>query len=173
MHGEELEGVVIVRGAATGFAQEITAGPHQFVNDEPTSVGGTDSSPTPYDLLLAGLGACTSMAIVEGLGFRPGRLFAAAAGLAEFVGGVLLALGLVVAAAAAAIISGMIVAIITVHWRNGLMAATNGVEIPLHYAAAALSLALTGPGDYSIDAMLGLSAWWTPQLTGVVLAESM
>ena len=63
MHGEELEGVVIVRGAASGFAQEIIAGPHQFVCDEPTSVGGTDSGPTPYDLLLAGLGSCTSMTI--------------------------------------------------------------------------------------------------------------
>ena len=63
MHGEEQEGVVIVRGAATGFAQEIIAGPHRFVSDEPTSVGGTDSGPTPYDLLLAGLGSCTSMTI--------------------------------------------------------------------------------------------------------------
>ena len=63
MHGEEREGVVIVRGAATGFAQEIIAGPHQFVSDEPTSVGGTDTGPTPYDLLLAALGSCTSMTI--------------------------------------------------------------------------------------------------------------
>jgi uncharacterized OsmC-like protein len=63
MHGEQREGVVIVRGAATGFAQNIIAGPHQFVGDEPTSMGGTDSGPTPYDLLLAGLGSCTSMTI--------------------------------------------------------------------------------------------------------------
>ena len=63
MHGEARAGVVIVRGAGTGFAQEIIAGPHQFASDEPTSVGGTDSGPTPYDLLLAGLGSCTSMTI--------------------------------------------------------------------------------------------------------------
>ena len=63
MHDEEREGVVIVRGAASGFAQEIIAAPHQFVSDEPTSVGGTDKGPTPYDLLLAGLGSCTSMTI--------------------------------------------------------------------------------------------------------------
>ena len=64
MHGEKHpQGVVIVRGAATGFAQEIIAGAHQFVSDEPTSIGGTDSGPTPYDLLLAGLGSCTSMTI--------------------------------------------------------------------------------------------------------------
>jgi putative oxidoreductase len=120
-----------------------------------------------------GYGLAGTGAFLEGLRFRPGRLFAAAVGLAEFVGGVLLALGLVVPAVAAVIIADMIVAIVTVHWRNGLMAATNGVEIPLHYAAAALCLALTGPGDYSIDAMLGLSAWWTPQLTGVVLAAGV
>jgi putative redox protein len=63
MQSHEREGVVVVRGAATGFAQQIIAGSHQFVSDEPTSVGGTDRGPTPYDLLLAGLGSCTSMTI--------------------------------------------------------------------------------------------------------------
>jgi len=63
MDSEVREGVVIVRGAASGFAQEIIAGPHRIVGDEPTSVGGTDRGPTPYDLLLAGLGSCTSMTI--------------------------------------------------------------------------------------------------------------
>ena len=63
MKSEEREGVVVVRGAATGFAQEIFAGPHQFVSDEPASAGGTGSGPTPYDLLLAALGSCTSMTI--------------------------------------------------------------------------------------------------------------
>jgi putative redox protein len=63
MQSEKRDGVVVVRGAATGFAQEIIAGPHQIVSDEPTSVGGTDSGPTPYDLLLAGLGSCTSMTV--------------------------------------------------------------------------------------------------------------
>ena len=56
-------GVVVVRGAAVGFAQEIEAGSHHFRSDEPTSVGGTDSGPTPYDLLLAALGSCTSMTV--------------------------------------------------------------------------------------------------------------
>lgn len=54
---------VIVRGNATGFAQSIEVGGHQFGADEPVAFGGTDSGPSPYDLLLAALGSCTSMTI--------------------------------------------------------------------------------------------------------------
>jgi putative redox protein len=54
---------VVVRGSAAGFAQEIHAGRHRIHADEPTSAGGTDTGATPYDLLLAALGACTSMTV--------------------------------------------------------------------------------------------------------------
>src|SRR5947199_4092965 len=54
---------VIVRGGATGFAQQIQLGAHQVSADEPVESGGTDTGPTPYDLLLAALGSCTSMTI--------------------------------------------------------------------------------------------------------------
>ena len=60
---QRAEGVVIVRGSAGGFAQEVIAGSHRFASDEPVPAGGTDSGPTPYDLLLAALGSCTSMTI--------------------------------------------------------------------------------------------------------------
>ena len=52
-------GVVIVRGGGggEGFAQEITAGRHRLIADEPVASGGTDRGPGPYDLLLAALGA--------------------------------------------------------------------------------------------------------------------
>ena len=58
-----IEGRVTVRGAADGFVQEILAGQHRLRSDEPVSVGGTDTGPTPYDLLLAALGSCTSMTV--------------------------------------------------------------------------------------------------------------
>ena len=54
---------VVVRGSAAGFAQEIVAGPHRMAADEPVSVGGTDTGPSPYDFLLAALGACTSITV--------------------------------------------------------------------------------------------------------------
>lgn len=54
---------VIVYGDAAGFAQKIDIGPHHLVADEPVSYGGADSGPSPYDLILAALGACTSMTI--------------------------------------------------------------------------------------------------------------
>ena len=110
---------------------------------------------------------------LEGLGFRPGRFFAVANALAECGGGAFLALGLFEPAAAALIVSVMVVAIATVHWRNGLLALTNGIELPLLYLTAALTLAFTGPGDYSLDAALGLKQWWTPQVTAIVLAAGV
>jgi uncharacterized OsmC-like protein/pimeloyl-ACP methyl ester carboxylesterase len=61
---ESETGVVIVRETRAGkFQQEIMSGPHRFIADEPVSFGGLDSGPGPYDLLLAGLGACTSMTL--------------------------------------------------------------------------------------------------------------
>ena len=62
---EQIEvGTVLVRETGNGkFQQEILSGPHRFLADEPVKVGGLDSGPGPYDLLLAGLGACTSMTL--------------------------------------------------------------------------------------------------------------
>ena len=54
---------VIVHGEATGFAQQILAGSHALTADEPVEGGGGDIGPSPYDLLLAALGACTSMTV--------------------------------------------------------------------------------------------------------------
>jgi uncharacterized OsmC-like protein len=60
---EKTEPHVIVHGTAAGFAQEIEVGSHELFADEPVAFGGTDSGPSPYDLILAALGSCTSMTI--------------------------------------------------------------------------------------------------------------
>src|SRR5450631_2483436 len=59
----EIPAQVVVTGGATGFTQEIVAGRHRLTGDEPLGVGGADAGPSPYDLLLAALGSCTSMTI--------------------------------------------------------------------------------------------------------------
>jgi uncharacterized OsmC-like protein len=54
---------VVVEGPATGFRTKVDVGGHQLVVDEPIPVGGSDQGPSPYEMLLAGLGACTAMTL--------------------------------------------------------------------------------------------------------------
>ena len=56
-------GEVRVRTDTGKFAQRVTMGAHELIGDEPEKVGGDDRGPTPYDLLLAALGTCTSMTL--------------------------------------------------------------------------------------------------------------
>jgi putative redox protein len=55
--------VEVTETLAGKYAQRVTVGPHRLEADEPTDVGGDDTGPSPYGLLLAGLGACTSMTV--------------------------------------------------------------------------------------------------------------
>jgi putative oxidoreductase len=104
------------------------------------------------------------------LGFRPGRTFATVAALGEFVSGLLVAFGLFGPIGPAIMLAVMLVAAISVHWRNGLFATSNGIETPLLYATGAVGLALSGPGRYSLDALLGLTSTWTPSVIWAALA---
>ena len=106
----------------------------------------------------------------EQLGFRPGRLFATIASVTEIVSGVLVALGLFGPLGPALMLSVMIVAAVSVHWKNGLFAQSNGIELALFYGTVAVALALIGFGTYSLDAALGLQALYTPALALAALA---
>jgi putative redox protein len=55
--------VVVTETHQGKFQQRIAIGPHRLLADEPVDVGGMDSGPTPYDLVVAGLGACTAMTV--------------------------------------------------------------------------------------------------------------
>ena len=54
---------IVVRGDVRSFKQEIVAGRHRLVADEPVSAGGGDAGPDPYNYLLISLGVCTSMTV--------------------------------------------------------------------------------------------------------------
>jgi len=91
---------------------------------------------------------------LESIGFKPGKFYAASAGLSEIVGGVLLALGLWLPMAALLITFTMLVAIVKVH--NGSYWITaNGNEYNVAIIAVAIGLALVGPGEYALTALLG------------------
>jgi putative oxidoreductase len=94
----------------------------------------------------------------ESLGFRPGAAFATAAGLSEFGGGLLITVGLLTPIGAVAVLSAMLVAMFSVHVKNGFFATGNGIELPFLYAVAAVGIAVTGGGAISLDGLLGLNS---------------
>jgi putative oxidoreductase len=117
-----------------------------------------------------GYGLSAVAGYFESMGFRPGRLFAATAGASEVVGGLLIAGGFLGPVGPALVLAVMIVAIFAVHVQHGVFATTNGIEVPLLYAAAVVALAFTGYGVYSLDSVLGVSSVWTPAIVLGALA---
>ncbi|MEU3183901.1 DoxX family protein [Streptomyces sp. NPDC006923] len=91
-------------------------------------------------------------------GFRGGRLTALAAGGSQVGAGLFLATGLLTPAAAVAAVGVMTVAS-TVKWHNGLWVQNDGYEYPMVLAVISAVLALTGPGRWSADHILGLTPW--------------
>jgi putative oxidoreductase len=97
------------------------------------------------------------------LRFRAPLAVAVVGGLAEFGGGLLLASGLLTPLAALGIAALMINATVTVHWPNGIWATKGGYEYNLIILTAVVALAATGPGRYSLDALIG----WADDISGV------
>src|SRR4051794_1640164 len=90
----------------------------------------------------------------ESIGIKPGATMALLAGLAELIGGILFALGLLTPLAGIIIAGTMVMAIVKVHGPNGLWATENGYEYNLILIAVTIGVALTGPGQYALDAFL-------------------
>jgi putative oxidoreductase len=112
----------------------------------------------------------------ESMGLRPGKPNAAAAGLAEAGGGVLLALGLATPLAAASLNGVMLTAIRKVHFQNGVWVTEGGYEYNAVLIAAVTLLAESGPGPISLDRSLGIErrgiGWGLAALAGGVLAST-
>jgi putative oxidoreductase len=102
-----------------------------------------------------GPGRAGTEAMMEALELRPAKANAWTAGVTETVGGSLLAAGLATPVAAAALTGVMTTAITKVHWRNGPWAANGGWEYNVVLIAAVTALVDTGPGDLSLDHLLG------------------
>ncbi len=93
----------------------------------------------------------------EEIGLRPGRLHALGAGVAEVLGGLLLAMGLLTPLGVAAIVGVMAAAVGLVHLPNGFFAKWGGYEHPLLVGIASLAVGLAGPGTWSLDHVIGWS----------------
>lgn len=105
-----------------------------------------------------GDGLAGTAGFFEQIGLRPGRFHATAAGLMEFAGGTLLVLGLFTPFASMLLIAVMTAAIATVHAPKGLWATDGGYEYNLLIGTAAFALAAVGPGAWSLDRAMSLSA---------------
>lgn len=111
------------------------------------------------------------------LGFRPARLWAPAVSLAEFGGGLLMAVGLLGPLGPIGVAASQVTATVVVHWAKGPWATEGGYELTLTNLAVAGAVAIAGVGAYSVDAWLGISIpVWIPAvvaalaLVGVLVA---
>jgi putative oxidoreductase len=103
-----------------------------------------------------GPGPAGTEAMMDSLALRPAKAAALLGGLTETVGGSLLAAGLATPLAAAGLTGVMTTAIRKVHWPNGPWAANGGWEYNVVLIAAMTALVDTGPGDLSLDHLLGI-----------------
>ncbi len=128
--------------------------------------------------VFGGHGLAGTAGWLESLGLRPGKPWAALAGLSEFGGGALTALGLGGPLGPIALQGAMATAARKAHWNKPIWVTEGGAELPVLYSATGIALALTGPGRYSLDRALGVrvpaafsALAAAGVVTGVLLAE--
>lgn len=118
-----------------------------------------------------GYGIQGTAGFLESMNFKPGHLWAGAAGASEFGGGALTALGFLHPLGPVGTLAAMIVASLTAHGGKPIWSAEGGAELPVTNIAAALALALSGPGRFSLDSLFGirLPRWF---VVTVILVEA-
>jgi putative oxidoreductase len=123
-----------------------------------------------------GLGLEGTHGMVRRMGLRPARPLAVLLAISELVGGLLLVVGCLTPLGAAAVVGVMLSASRLVHWPNGFWAQRGGYELPMVLGAAAVAVAFTGPGRFSVDHALGWRLWgnaWGAGVALVALASSL
>ena len=91
------------------------------------------------------------------MGLKPAPLWAGMVTLGEFGGGLSVALGFLTPLGAAGMIGAMFMAVVKSHWKNGFWNGKRGIEFPLQLLATGVTIGITGPGSYSLDALFGIS----------------
>jgi putative oxidoreductase len=92
---------------------------------------------------------------MDRMGYRPTYPFAVLSALAELVGGLLIAVGLLTPLAGLLVVGQSVVIVVGVHWKRGFFNRDNGIEFPLVLGAGFLAILLAGPGAISVDAVIG------------------
>ena len=120
-----------------------------------------------------GYGLAGTGGFMESLGFRPGRWFAFSAGATEMLGGIFTILGLGGALGPALIVIVMVVAIFSVHIKNGWFTANNGVELNIFYILTSTAVAFAGFGPISLDRVLGINILASPSQAGTAIGVAI
>jgi putative oxidoreductase len=102
-----------------------------------------------------------TIGMLKSMGFKPAAFWALLGALGEFAGGLLLAFGFLTPLGAIAIFASMLMAVVKFHWKSGFWSMKGGYEYALVLGIVALVLGISGPGSYSVDALLAINfpAW--------------
>ena len=120
-----------------------------------------------------GYGLAGTGGFFEGIGFRPGRVFAFFAGLGELGGGLLMVLGLGGALGPAFIVMVMLVAMFTVHISKGFFITNGGWELNASCIASAVAVAYAGNGAYSLDRVFGFDLLSSTQAATILMIAAI